>query len=58
MFFIKKRALSSLDHLTDRVRSTAEEETSAGDRQDQGQAKKMKPALPLKRHSKPKSGRG
>lgn len=40
MFFIKKRALSSLDHLTDRVRSTAEEETSVGDRQDQGQAGK------------------
>lgn len=40
MFFIKKHALSSLDHLTDRVRSTAEEEASTGDRQDQGQAGK------------------
>lgn len=40
MFFIKKRTLSSLDHLTDWVHSTAEEETSVGDRQDQGQAGK------------------
>lgn len=37
MFFIKKHTFLSLDHLTDGVHSTAVEETSKGNRKDQGQ---------------------